>query len=423
MEKVLIKNVRVIGEQSPWNNKRVDLWLENGQLSEYDGKATPQRIVQSGNLQMSTGLFDLRANFRQPGYEYKETIESGARAARAGGFTGVQLMPTLNPVTDKPAQALYLQRQSQAAGIEILSAGALSKGCAGKELSEMYDLYQSGVRVFTDDKNPVDESGLLIRALQYASVFGGRIWHFPFDRHLVKNGQIHEGSVSTQTGLRGIPSLSEAMVVSRDLALAQYSGAPIHLGPISSAAAVALIREAKDGGQNVTAEVCAHQLLFTDTALLEFDSAYKVMPPFRSEHDRQALIDGICDGTIDVITSDHTPEDEESKNLEFDLSAFGASTIQWAFPMALTALKDKMSLEAIIRQLTVIPRTMLGLETEVPRPGVPAHFVLFDPDEPTASKPSENWFSASPYTPTPPEGLTGRVLASAWQGDVRLYIG
>ena len=398
-----------------------DILIENGFIVSIEkadsiGDADVSRI-QGSNYHVSAGWFDLHVNFGEPGYEYKEDIESGCNAAVRGGFTGVLIMPSTEPpVSSRPAIE-FIQKRAQNSPVSVHVAGSLSANREGKELAEMYDMYKAGTCVFTDDKQSVQDAGLMSLALLYARNFGGRIFSFPEDRNLAGKGIVHEGIASTSLGLRGIPSIAEEVMISRDLSLAAYTGAALHFSQISSSGSVELIRKAKATGMKITADVAASYLLLDDTSLDGFDTVFKLKPPLRSDKDRKALIEGLCDGTIDCICSDHMPQDIENKKKEFEHAAYGAAGIETAFGVARTATKDKLSVPELISKFTTHPRQCAGLKTGLIERGQPADLTIFDPDMKWKVERSE-LLSRSANNPFIGKELTGKAIAIINKGTL-----
>jgi len=353
---VLIKSAKVIDSNSEFNGKTVDILIEKGLISEIGKTITNTNNVKEINfddLHVSAGWFDMRANFCDPGLEYKEDLNSGLKAAAKGGFTGVMVMPDTTPENSSKSGIEYVNNKTKGNIVDALPAGSLSHNCEGKEIAEMYDMHAAGAIAFTDNKKSVKNSSLLNRALLYSQSFNGLIIDFPNDKELSHSGQINEGVVSTELGLKGIPALAEELMVTRDIYLAEYCDSRIHLSNISTEKSVALIREAKKKGLKITADVNSYHLLLDETELLHFDNYYKVTPPLRTKADIKALINGVNDGTIDVICSDHTPEDIENKQCEFDHAAFGMINLQTSF--AATNTKGKISIETHIEKITKFP--------------------------------------------------------------------
>ena len=329
-------------------------------------------------------------------------------SATGGSFTGVMVMPDSNPSTSTKGGIEYLINKTKGNIVDALPAGSLSHNCEGKEIAEMYDMHSAGAIAFTDNKKSVSKSSLLNRALLYSQSFNGLIINFPNDKELSNCGQINEGVVSTELGLKGIPALAEELMVSRDIFLAEYCNSKIHLSNITTRKSVQLIKEAKKKGLNITADVNSYHLLLDETELLHFDNHYKLNPPLRTKEDIKALITGLKDGTIDVICSDHTPEDIENKQCEFDHAAFGMINLQTSFSVANTAINGKLDLTEAISKITSSPRKILGLENVGIKEGEKANLTLFSPTEKWSLQ-KEDIVSKSKNTPLIGRELTGKV--------------
>lgn len=408
---LLIKSARIIDPNSPFNNQTKDILIENGVVSKIGENLTSDNceIIENKNLHISPGLFDLRCNLRTPGYEQHEDFNAALKAAEAGGFTEICVMPSTLPVADNSSIVSQLIEKSKNSNVRVHPIGAVSQNTDGKELSEMFDMKQSGAVAFSDDKKPISNANLMSRALLYAKNFDGLVMSFANDRSISGSGQIHEGVSSTKLGLEGIPALAEELQVSRDLFLANYNESRIHIGPISTSNAVSMIQEAKEEGIQATADIAAHQLWFTDEACESFDSNLKVNPPFRSESHIHDLIEGLKSGAIDVICSDHSPWDVEEKQKEFDLAEFGISTLQTTFSITLTKLTKEIGLEGIIQKTSINPRSILKLDIPIIDEGFTANFTLFDPTEEWTLK-EKDILSKTKNTPFIGTTFIGKVI-------------
>ena len=409
---LLIKSAKIIDPNSPHNGKKVDILIEEGIIVKMKEGITEKNnttVFEAENLHVSPGWFDMHVNFRDPGFEYKEDLASGTKAAAYGGFTGVACMPSTLPPIHTKSEVEYIKNKTTHSIVDVYPIGALSYNLDGKDLSEMYDMHLSGAVAFSDDKKSIANPGLLCRALLYSKNFNGLIISFADDKDISLDGKMNEGIVSTSIGLKGMPSLAEEIMIARDIFLAEYTESKIHFSTVSTAMSVALIRAAKAKGLNVTSEVSAHQLALNDSSLNDFDSNYKVNPPLRTIGDIEALIQGLSDGTIDVICSDHSPEDEEMKKREFDHAAFGIIGLETAFAVLSSALHKKLTLEQIIGKIAINPRKILNLDLAVLKEGENANITFFNPSLAWTFK-ENNIQSKSKNTPFIGMSFTGKAL-------------
>jgi len=416
--KLLIQKARITDPNSSFNGKVCDLLIVNGvieQIKETIPAEAGIPVFTSPNLSISPGWFDLQANFREPGLEYKEDLKSGAAAAAAGGYTAVALMPATTPPTHSKSEIEYIIHRSKGAAVDIFPIGTVSHKLEGKELSEMYDMHLSGAVAFSDDKQPLKNAGLLVRALLYTKNFNRLIFTHCEETSLSAEGKMNEGITSTELGLKGMPALAEEVMVARNIQLAEYAETPIHFCSVSTAGSVQLIREAKAKGLQVSCSVNAHHLGLTDTALAGFDSNLKVNPPLRSQSDIEALKKGLKDNTIDVIVSDHLPEDVENKVLEFDHAAFGMIGLETAYALANTF--SGLTPEALVDKLAIAPRKLLGMPVPVIKEGVAANLTLFDPKKDWTFQ-ATDIRSKSKNTPFVGHAFKGKALATFLNGKL-----
>lgn len=409
---ILIKSAKVVESGSALNGKTVDILIENGKITAIRPGIKGVKGIRSfeaKNLHVSTGWFDMQVNFRDPGFEYKEDLTSGPRTAANAGFTGVAIMPSTHPPIHSKAEVEYVKNKTANSIVDVHPVGALSHNLDGKDISEMYDMHRSGAIAFSDDKKPVSDSGLLTRALLYAKNFGGLIITHCDEKSISLDGKMNEGISSTGLGLKGIPALAEEVMVARNIFLAEYTEARIHFSSISTKGAVELVREAKKKKLKVTASVNAHHLALDDSKLNDFDTNYKVNPPLRTKSDIGALQKALADGIIDVIVSDHSPEDSETKVTEFDHAAFGMTGLETIFALA-NMNKGKMKLADVIAKISTNPRRILGLPIPKIKTGETANLTLFDPDM-NWTLTEEKLFSKSKNTPFIGTKLKGKALA------------
>lgn len=375
----LISSAIIIDPQSPYHGKATDVLISNGKIVEM-GKITKKtdKTIAAKGMYLSIGWFDMRATFGDPGLEHKEDIHSGLEAAQHGGFTGVALMPNTQPVIQSKNDIQYLLSRSQSHLTDLYPIAAITRDTKGDDFTEMIDLHEAGAIAFSDGNVPVWQADMLLKSLQYLQKFNGLVINKPENLRLNLFGTMNEGISSTMLGMKGMPALSEDVTVQRDLSLLEYAGGRLHMSNISSAKSIDMIRKAKKTGLQVTCDVASFQPLFDDQALNTFDTNYKVNPPFRKKKDNQAIIKGLKDGTIDVIVSSHTPHDEESKKLEFDLADFGITGLQ-TVASDIAVLSEQIEMEKLIHQVTVAPRNILKLDIPEIATGELANLTLFDP--------------------------------------------
>ncbi|QTE38717.1 dihydroorotase [Mucilaginibacter gossypii] len=404
---LLIKSATILDPGSSFHQQVADILIENGVITRIaDDIDADTELFDAEGKYVSPGFFDLNCNVGELGLETKEDLRSGTMAAAAGGFTGIALMPNTQPPVHSKSEVEYLLNRSKGNLVDVYPLGTISQKREGKDLAEMYDMYQSGAKAFTDGSRPVQDAGLMERALLYAQGFDALVFSYPEDIAIAGKAKVNEGEISTLLGMKGIPSLAEELMVARDLYLAEYTVSRIHFTTISTARSVELIREAKRKGIEVTCDVAAHHLILTDEALLGFDSLYKVKPPLRTADDVAALIKGLKDGTIDAIVSQHTPHEIEFKDVEFEVAEYGIIGLQTAFALA---LKAGLPVELIVEKLAVNPREILGVELPVIAEDEKANLVVFDTDaewEYTAA----NNKSKSANSPYIGQRLKGKVL-------------
>lgn len=380
---VLIRKARIADLQSEFNDQVVDILIENGLVKNIAPQidAAGATVVAAEGLTVSPGWVDTFADYREPGYEHKETIASGLAAAAAGGYTDVMIVPNTNPVVSTKAIVQYVKQQAAGHIVNLHPLGSITQGAEGKELAEMMDMRAHGAVAFTDGWKPIQNAGLMLKALEYVKAFDGTLVQLPTDTALAKYGLMNEGPVSTSLGMPGIPALAEDMIVHRDIELARYTGSRLHISGISTAASVAMVRQAKAEKLPITCSVTPYHLALTDEALRSYDSVYKVMPPLRDEADRLALIEGIKDGTIDCIASHHRPQEWDAKAKEFEYASEGMNLQEVAFRIVWQALENDLTPAGITRLFTTAPRNIFGLEESVIGIGNNANFTIFTADD------------------------------------------
>jgi dihydroorotase len=404
---LLIKSATIIDPNSPFNQQTVDILLEKGVITRIAPEIeTEAEVFDAEGKYVSPGFFDLNCNIGELGLETKEDLYTGTKAAAAGGFTGVALMPNTIPPVHSKAEIEYLLNRAKKNLVDVYPLGAISHKREGKDLAEMYDMYLSGARAFTDGNRPVQDAGLMERALLYAQGFDALVFSYPEDTAIAGKAKINEGEMSTLLGMKGIPSLAEELMIARDLYLAEYTVSKIHFSTISTTRSVELIREAKRKGIEVTCDVAAHHLVLTDEALAGFDSLYKVKPPLRTRDDVDALIEGLKDGTIDAIVSQHTPHEIQFKDVEFEVAEYGIIGLQTAFSLA---LKAGLDIELVIQKLAIGPREILNIDIPVLAEGQPANLVVFDPQAEWEYN-GKNNRSKSGNSPFLGQHLKGKIL-------------
>lgn len=382
--KKLLKGARVIDPGQDLDSTK-DVLIVDGCIADVKEKIeiSDAEVTDLSGMIVTPGLIDIHAHFREPGYEYKEDIESGSRSAAAGGFTAVACMPNTKPPIDNAALVEFVKsRASKAGKIKILPIGCVSKGQEGKEITEMGDMAQAGAVAFSDDGKPVADSSLMRKAMVYASMFDRVIIDHCEDPALFEDGQINEGRVSTLLGLTGIPAAAEEIMVARNILLAREMGTAVHIAHISTKGSVELIRKAKSKGVRVTCEVTPHHLTLTEEAVIGYDTNAKVNPPLRTQEDLKALLEGLKDGTIDAIATDHAPHHFDEKDLEFDKAAFGLVGLETALGLVLTKIvrEGGLSLDTAVKKMTSGPAGVLGLDLGTLKIGTPADITVIDPN-------------------------------------------
>ena len=374
----IIKQAKIIDSRSSFHNQKVDIKIENGIITEMAKSIKADKgfeVLEYENLHVSEGWFDSSVSFGEPGFEEREIIKNGLDVASKSGFTAVALNSNTNPVLDNQALINFVRQKAGNHTTKLYPIAALTKNSDTQNLAELFDMKNAGAVAFGDYKKPIDNANVLKLALQYVQDFDGLVVAFSQDKNIKGAGIVNEGETSTKLGMKGIPNLAEDLQIARNLLLLEYTGGKLHIPTISTKKSVELIKEAKAKGLNVTCSVAVHNLFFTDEAVFGFDSNFKVNPPLRSKEDVQALIKGVKNGTIDMITSDHNPLDIEHKKLEFDKATSGTIGLESAFG----ALNAILPLEVIIEKLT-LSKAVFGIENNPIEVGQKANLTLFNPE-------------------------------------------
>lgn len=377
--KFLLKAATIIDPKSPFHHQTVDILIEDGTIVDIQTviettKNTEE--VKLGDLHVSQGWFDSSVSFGEPGYEERETIDHGLQVAAKSGFTNIAVHPNTLPITDNSASVGFLKIKSQNNAVSMLPIGALTTQSKGIDMAELYDMQQAGAVAFGDYKKAIENPNLLKIALLYTQNFDGLVLSYPQENCIAGKGMVHEEEQSTLLGLKGIPALAEELQVSRDLFLLEYTGGKLHIPTITTAKSIDLIRAAKKKGLQITCSTTVHHLTLTDKELVTFNTNYKIQPPLRTKEDTTALLEGIKDGTIDMITSDHCPIDIEHKKVEFDNAKYGTIGLESAFGV----LNTELGVEKTVAMLTG-GKSIFNIENQTINIGNKADLSLFTPNK------------------------------------------
>lgn len=378
--KLLIKNATIVDQNGPLNGQVKNILVENGKISFVSGDVQADKSIEGKKLCVSTGWFDMRVTMGEPGFEHKEDIDSVSAAAAAGGFTAIASMPNTKPPVQTKDAVSYIRHRTAKSLVDIYPIASVTLGNKGEELTEMIDLHTAGAVAFSDGEKPVWHTDVMLKALQYTQTFEGLVINHAEDKLLTHGAQMNESLVSTRLGLRGFPMLAEELMIARDLQILEYTGGRLHFAHVSSPESLNLIRAGKKKGLNVTCDIAVYQLILDEDLLTGFDTNYKVNPPLRSKKDIEAYWQAIADDTIDVIVSDHIPQDIESKNLEYDLADFGMIGLETMFAVLNTYNKN-IALDKLVAKFTQAPRAILKVKTPVLQEGVEAELTIFDAEE------------------------------------------
>ena len=418
--KLIIKNGRVLDPAGQRDGIK-DVYVRDGLFSAPFKAGGEAVVFDAAGLLVAPGLVDMHVHLREPGYEYKETIATGTAAAARGGFTGVACMPNTDPVTDNRTVVEYIGKKALEEGaVRVYPVGAITRGSRGKELAELADMREAGAAAFSDDGQPVMDAGLMRRAMQYCKMLGAVIVSHCEDKGIAGGGVMHEGYYSTVLGLKGIPASAEEVMVIRDIILAAETGCALHIAHVSTAGSVALIREAKKRGVPVTAEAAPHHFTLSDRAVAEYDTNTKVNPPLRGEADVQAVREGLADGVIDVIATDHAPHSFDEKNVEYDLAPFGLVGLETAVGLVWTELVQKGVLTPLqaVEKLSCNPAGILGVSGGTMAAGAPADITVIDPGLEETVDPS-GFAGKSKNTPFTGRRLKGLPVLTVVAGEIK----
>ena len=418
---MIIKNGSVIFKDTV---EKKDIRVLGGKIEKVADKLSPEKgeeVIDATGLHVFPGLIDMHVHLREPGFEYKEDIESGSKAAVKGGFTQICCMPNTQPVADNKVVISYIRHRGEEVGLcKIRPIGAITKGEEGEQMADIGEMKKAGAVAISDDGKTVKSSRLMRLAMEYASGFNMRCLCHCEDKELADGGVVNEGYNSTLAGLKGIPRAAEDVVIAREICLSESLGVPVHICHVSTYSGVRMIRDAKRAGVKVTAETCPHYFAATDDVITGFDTNTKVNPPIREEKDRLAIIEGLKDGTIDAIVTDHAPHHANDKNVEYNLAAFGISGIETSFGFAVTYLYKTgiLTLNQLADKMSRLPAEILSLEGGKIEEGVPADLTIADLDEEWIVDSSE-FVSKGKNTPFNGRKLSGAVKYTIVDGDIK----
>ena len=418
--KLLIKQACIIDPLSSRHGTIQDILIEKGIIREIASaisEKTDQVIEQKG-LQISPGWVDIFSNFADPGYEFKETLETGSAAAAAGGFTDVFLIPDTQPVIDNKSQVEFIRQRNGGLPVTIHAIGAITKNLDGRHLAEMYDMKNNGAVAFSDGLHPLQSSGVLVKALQYVKAFNGVIIQIPDDTSISPNGLIHEGIISTQLGLPGKPMMSEELIIARDIKLAKYTGSRIHFTGVTSPKSIEYIRRSKDSGIDITCSVTPYHLFFSDESLVDYDTNLKVYPPLRPKAVASQLKQAVLDGTIDCITSHHLPHEYDSKILEFENAKYAMTGLETSYAVVQTLFPD-LSAERIYTLFGGNARRIFNLDPCTIEKGNSCSLTLFNTGTEWTFDLTKS-ASKSKNSPFHNKTFTGKVFGIITKGKLHL---
>ena len=416
--KILFKKAEIIDKNSTHHQKIKDILIDDGVIAKIDTDliSADAQIVEYPHLKVSIGFVDIFTKIGEPGFEHNETLETAAQAAQYGGFTRIFMLPNTHPTISTQSQVNYITEKSKKFSAYIHPIGAISKNIEGKELAEMYDMFNNGAIAFSDGDLPVQSAALFLKALQYVNSFNGTLIQKPIENSFTKLGSMNEGIVSTQLGLQGIPSFAEALVIKRDIELLKYSNSRLHITGISTVEGINLVSEAKKEGLQITCSVAPHHLIFCDEDLMNYDSNLKVNPPLRKKKDMLALREALLAGTIDCIASHHVPLHSDNKDCEFDKANYGMINLQTVFPI-LQKLFPTLLITNLIDMLSYNARLIFNLPNYKIEEGEIAELTFYNTvDEFILTK--ENNKSKSSNTSIFDIKLTGKILGTINKGKI-----
>lgn len=408
--KILIQSAKIISKGSTHHLKKRNVLISSGRISEIgDKNYQADKVIDADGMLLSIGWMDLGTYAGDPGLEFKEDLISVGKSAAAGGFTEIVLLPNTHPTVQTKNEISYITQPNATRLVQLHVMAAVTKNCKGEELTEMIDLHEAGAVAFSDGLKSVWHTDIFLKSLQYLQKFDGLLIDHPEDNWLNLFGQMNEGINSTSLGLKGMPRIAEEVATRKNLELLEYANGRLHFSRISTAKTVDIIRSAKKKGLNVTCDITGYQALLDDSLLNDFDTNYKLNPPLREKSDNEALIKGLKDGTIDILTTGHLPQDDESKLLEFDQADFGLINLQ-TFASQITSLSKSVDIDVLLEKITSAPRKILNMEIPVIAEDEKANLTLFDPNAEWTFTEKEN-LSKSKNSPWLGKELKGKAVA------------
>lgn len=373
----LLRSVQIIDPNSNYNGQKKDILFNDVEILKIEDrikKTIKCKVIEASNLCFTPTFFDSQVSFGEPGFEERETLLNGLNTALKSGFGDVCMLPNTQPIIDQASMIHFIKHKTLEHPVSLYPMGCLTAKRKGEHMAELFDMHSSGCIAFSDDDSPIQNPNVLKIALQYVQSFNGLIFSFPKNVQLARNSQVNESEATTRLGLKAAPPIAESIQIARDIHILSYTGGKLHIPLVTTEASVQLIREAKNKSLQISCSTAIHHVFFTDEKLEEFDTKFKVEPPLRSEHDRLALIEGIKDGTIDMLTSDHRPIQIENKKVEFDQAAYGSIGLESLF----SASNSLLGLELTIEKMTQ-GRKVFGIKTPVVEVGQKLNFNLIDP--------------------------------------------